>query len=151
MKPSDVMSSSPAFAALGASARSALRAILEEVDVPGATVELSTAYFLEAGLSLTAVRSGVADLAALEFITVTGRATSVRKFALSDGWRGISDRAEAERRLAAARAAKAAQRPSRRRPATVAAKPSTIDAGNGRLPEGVRRSTWPNMPWESAP
>ncbi|MGJ5180396.1 hypothetical protein ACQR16_24510 [Bradyrhizobium oligotrophicum] len=149
MKPSDEMLRSPAYAALGGSARSVLRVILEEIDAPGGAAQLSTLFLLQAGLSSTAVTSGVPDLAALGFVKVTGKGTATREFASSDGWTTIVDRAEAGRRLAEGKAA--AQRPARRRPA--AAAPTVIPAVNeitARLPEGIRRSVYPRMPWEAA-
>jgi hypothetical protein len=148
MKPSDGMLRSPAYAALGGSARSVLRVILEEIDAPGGSAQLSTVFFLQAGLSSTAVTSGVPDLAALGFVKVTGKGTATREFASSDGWTTIVDRADAQRRLAGTETA--AHRPARRRPAAAPTGDLAVDEITGRLPEGIRRSVYPKMPWEAA-
>ncbi|WP_315720176.1 MULTISPECIES: hypothetical protein [unclassified Bradyrhizobium] len=141
MKPSTTMLTSPAYAALGGSGRSVLRVILEEIDAPSGAAQLSTVFFLQAGLSATAVMSGVPDLIALGFIKVTGKGTATREFASSDGWTTIVDKAEAERRLAEARAT--AQRPARRRSAAAATEKLAVDEITGRLPDGIRRSVYP--------
>lgn len=144
MKSCEQMLRSPAFLALGASARSTLRVVMEEIDNPAASVQLETNFFLTAGLSNTALSTGIRDLTALAFIRLTGSRTAARTFTLADSWREIADQAEARRCLAAA---KAAQRPPRR-PRAVPAKAAADDAGNGRLPDGVRRAVWPQLAWQ---
>lgn len=150
MKPSTEMTASPAFAALGASARSVLRAFMEAIDKPAESVKLDTDYFCDAGVSSTALATGLRDLQAVSFVKVAISGRS-RLFSLSDGRREITDPAEAARHIAEARtqaAAKAAQRSTRRPRSTAPAKAAAVDAGADRaLPEGVRRARWPQLPW----
>jgi hypothetical protein len=143
MKPSATMLTSASYAALGTSGRSALRIILEEIGAAGGPVELSAVFFIQAGLSATAVKTDIADLVTLDFIRVVGTGTAARSFSMSEGWRRIADRAEAERRLAEAKAAAASRVPARQRAAP--AKAAADDGGGGRLPEGVRRAVWPQF------
>lgn len=147
VKPSEEMLKSPAFLALGGSARSVLRILLEEfADADGQPVSLSTAFFEAGGVVANALRTGTRELVALGFISIRTSGTTSRTFSPSDRWRAIADRAEAERRLAEVKAAAAARQPARRRAAP--AKAAADDAGGDHaLPEGVRRSTWPAMPW----
>jgi alpha-D-ribose 1-methylphosphonate 5-triphosphate synthase subunit PhnH len=149
MKPSTEMTASPAFAASGSSARSVLRAFMEAIDKPAESVKLDTDYFCDAGVSSTALATGLRDLQAVSFVKVAISGRS-RLFSLSDGCREITDPAEAARRIAEARAqaaAKAAQRSTRRRAAS--AKAAAVDAGAARaLPEGIRRAVWPQLAWQ---
>lgn len=145
--PSAEMLASAAYYALGGSARSVLRILLEEfADAGGRPVPLSTAFFEAGGVVANALSTGTRELVALGFISIQTSGTATREFAPNDGWRAVVDRVEAERRLAQAKAAAAVRQPARRRPAP--SKASADDGGaDRRLPEGIRRSRYPKMPW----
>lgn len=151
--PSAQMLASPAYNALAGSSRSSLRVLLEELAASdGRPVQLSTAYFEAAGISASALSTATRELVAIGFVEVRTSGTATRESAPCDGWRAVVDHTEAERRLAAAKTSAAARVLKRRRRAAVAADHAgdggSDDAGGVRLPEGVRRSRYPAMPWE---
>ncbi|MGY4506994.1 hypothetical protein [Bradyrhizobium sp. USDA 3650] len=145
--PSAEMLSSAAYNALGGSARSVLRILLEEFsDAGGQPVALGTAFFETGGVVANALSTGARELVALGFISIWTSGTASRTFAPSDGWRAIADQATALALLAEARAKTTAKRPVRR-PRATSTEAAAVDAGNGRLPDGIRRSVYPAMPW----
>ncbi|WP_339033391.1 hypothetical protein WHZ78_16660 [Bradyrhizobium symbiodeficiens] len=145
MKPSTEMTASPAFTAL--SARSVLQILLEEfAHAAGQPLALSTAFLEAGGAVANAQSTGTRELVARSVISIWTLGTTSRTFSLSDRWRAISDQASAVALLAEARAKAAAKRPVHR--PRKAPKAPAENAGSCRaLPVGVRRSTWPAMPW----
>jgi hypothetical protein len=142
MKPSEEIQASPAYAVLSASAHRLLAVVLEEIAAADVgRVALSTSFLEQAGISAKSIDRWLPLLGALGLIEIRDNGRQAREFAASETWRSL-DRDAAEAIAAAARA-KIAQRTARRRPAA-----SAVDAGGtDRLPEGIRRSTYPDMPW----